>query len=211
MSDDNNSWIDNLGDEIDRDLKEVWASLSEEKEQAMDVQEIKRSKHPVQHLRRQMGLKTLYFALGIVAIIIMRFATQNDLSRTLMDIVIVSFIICGVYIAVVWQRLPRWIDPELNVRSTLKSAYRRTKLALRIEEGMGLFLYPIAAAAGMLWGRELRDPSLAVDQDIDWMILLMVVVVVTPLSHFAAVWMNKWAFGKYLKRLERMLSQYSEK
>lgn len=210
MSDEMKNEAESSGSEFG-DLKNLWKDLSAEKERSVIAEQVeKRSQHPVQKVRRQLGLKVLYFALAIIVLMVMRFATDNPTSQLLFDVVNASFLVCGIYLYTVWKKLPRHVDVSSNVRKAVTHTYLSTRRALRIEEGLGLFLYPLGAAAGMLWGRELRDPDFIADLNVDWWTLLIVIAVITPLAHFAAVWMNKVAFGKYLKTLRKIVYQFDE-
>ncbi|MCE2497017.1 MAG: hypothetical protein J4F31_10650 [Flavobacteriales bacterium] len=204
-----NNGAEGFRDRSDEDLQALWQGISAEKEKGTEKRPSNhRSKHPLLQVKRQLGFKVIYFVLGIGILVAMKLVSQNPTSRSLFDIVIGTFIICGFYLYVVWRRLPGRVEVGANLKESMTRAYKTTRRALRIEEGVGLFLYPLGAAAGMLWGREYRDPNFVADPVMDWKTLLIVIVVITPLAHFAAVWMNKVAFGKYLKHLKELIAQF---
>jgi hypothetical protein len=95
---------------------------------------------------------------------------------------------------------------ENDSRQTLKLYIENIKATLRQEELGGLILYPIAAAGGFFFSlleKMSLEEALADNRILITLLILMIIL--TPLSHWLARWMNRKTFGKYLKELEERL------
>lgn len=100
------------------------------------------------------------------------------------------------------------ITPSNSLKQELQKNYNGFKNWWKLQQKVGLFVYPIAAAGGFItggfWGSGksvdafLYNPKMLT-------ILLITVLVLVPICYFAANWMFNYAYGKHLKKLKMLI------
>lgn len=107
---------------------------------------------------------------------------------------------------------------NVNVSSTnsLKDELQKNYLGFqkwwRIQERLGLFVYPIAATGGfILGGVEGSGKSVEAFLYNPKMLLVLGVtlLILVPLCYYGARWMFNYAYGKHLKKLKKLMDELS--
>ena len=102
--------------------------------------------------------------------------------------------------------------PTNSLKEELQKNYTAFQKWWRIQERLGLFVYPIAATGGFIMGgvlwsdKSVEDflyhPSILV-------ILGITIVILVPLCYYGAKWMFNYAYGTHLKKLKQMIDELS--
>ncbi len=100
------------------------------------------------------------------------------------------------------------ITPSNSLKQELQKNYNGFQNWWKLQQKAGLFVYPIAAAGGFIlggfWGSGksveafLYNPKMIT-------ILSITVLVLVPMSYYAAKWMFNYAYGKHLKKLKMFI------
>lgn len=102
------------------------------------------------------------------------------------------------------------INPENNISKELKYQYDMVQKWIRIQQKIGLFLYPISVSVGFLFGgisgsglglvEFLNKPIVVVS-------LIITIAVLTPLCYLLVKWLLKYTFAKDLLALEKLMAE----
>lgn len=161
---------------------------------------------PVQKLNKRLAWKIFFTILFLPLYFGAVFYVESWLPQLLFIIIIVAHLIGLVFFIRRYQRAKSLQLGENDSRQTLKLYIENIKATLRQEELGGLILYPIAAAGGFFFSlleKMSLEEALADNRILITLLILMIIL--TPLSHWLARWMNRKTFGKYLKELEERL------
>jgi len=103
------------------------------------------------------------------------------------------------------------MHPDENVYQYLKSLHESISKALKAQEYSALVYYPIAAIAGFLIPIYMSGNMDAFQKDVFiWYVLIALIIILTPLCFLLAKWMNKIAFGNYLKQIKKLIDAMEE-
>lgn len=197
------------------ELKEAWEELKSDHSQDvnLEVEQLKTAIHSgsmgvIQKLNKRLKAKTWYTLGGIALFIALLFVAPNTVTVVLISIILATYVVGGLILNKERKLIKEEIDLNNDLKSTLENFHFKVSRVLRYEELIGLTLYPISASAGFLVG-------LSVDGDVGeffdswkgWAIWASVIVALTPLCHWLAKWMNRMAFGRFLKQLERNIKE----
>ncbi len=104
------------------------------------------------------------------------------------------------------------ITPSNSIKEELQKNYNGFLNWWKVQQKAGLFVYPISAAGGFIlggfWGSGksveafLYNPRMLT-------ILLITILILVPICHFAAKWMFNYAYGKHLKNLKSLIDELS--
>ncbi|UPT65624.1 MAG: hypothetical protein M0D57_13905 [Sphingobacteriales bacterium JAD_PAG50586_3] len=168
---------------------------------------------PLQKLKKQWDLR-IVFTLAIAPIwLVAVFYFNEFIIQLLMGLVFISNL-WSLYISFnLKSKLKKGVNSNLPVLENIKITHNLISTAIRLEERVFIFIYPISVAAGFFAGLSMsgavnniaNNPQKALTI---LTILGVCIVVLTPLSHFMAKWLNKLAFGNYLKELKRVIESY---
>ena len=197
------------------DLREHWSQISSvqientktSKEDIMQAIHAK-SQAPLDKLRKKLYAKILWTDLGIIFFAIMFVLTDIFVIRVLIGVIGACYIVGFIFLVKEYLALREPITMDENLLQTLSRYYQKFTSILRYEERFGLFVYPISASAGFLVGASVDTPleeNLA--KPVFTLILVLTVAILVPLCNWLAKWMNRKAFGKYLKSLELNIQQ----
>jgi hypothetical protein len=101
--------------------------------------------------------------------------------------------------------------PDENVYQYLKSLHNSISKALKAQEYSALVYYPIAAIAGFLIPIYMSGNMDAFQKDVFiWYVLIALIIILTPICFLLAKWMNKIAFGNYLKQIKKLIDAMEE-
>lgn len=200
------------------ELKEAWGELKANDSEAihLELDQLKKSAHAqsvgvIATLNKKLKWKNWFVWGGIALFFGFMYFAPNTITVILISIIIVAYIISGIILIKERKIINDEIDLSGNLKSTLELFYFKVKRILHYEEMIGLTLYPISASAGFIVGLNAEsDNSDFFDDWKGWAILGVVLLVLTPLCHAFAKWMNRVAFGKYLKKLEETLLELNK-
>lgn len=170
---------------------------------------------PLQKLQKQWNLRIVFTLLIAPLWLIAVFYFNYPLIQVLMGVVFVANI-WSLYLSFSLKTRMA-ANANLPVLEYIKTNYDLISKAIRLEERVFIFIYPISVSAGFFAGASLSGNLNAILADSSkvgtlLLILLASMVVLTPLSHFLAKWLNKLAFGNYLVQLKKVIDSYeSEK
>lgn len=175
------------------------------------------SAQPLQKLNRQWNMR-IVFTIAIAPLwLVAVFYFHEFIIQLLMALVFVANL-WSLYIGLnLKTKMQKGASSNLPVLENLKTTHNLITTAIKLEERVFIFIYPISVAAGFFAGISVSgaannianrpEKALAI-----LFILAACIIVLTPLSHFLAKWLNKLAFGNYLKELKRVIESYeSEK
>lgn len=193
-------------------IEDTWKSLDEAGE-GLSSAEIRaglsakgRSMDAVQKLNKRLAWKIFFTVVFTPLYVLALFYVDNWLPQVLFAIILLAHLVGLVFFILRYRKAKELHLGSDNSRATLMLYIENVKATIRQEEIGGLILYPIAAAGGFflsLLEKMTLEEAMA-DTRI-WVILSIVLVLLTPLSHWLARWMNRKTFNKYLQILEERL------
>ncbi len=168
---------------------------------------------PLQKLKRQWNLRIVFTLVIAPVWLIAVFYFHEIIIQLLMGLVFLANL-WSLYISFdLKAKMQKGDNTNLPVLENLKATHKLISTAIKLEERVFIFIYPISVAAGFFAGISISgaannianhpDKALAI-----LFVLAVCIVVLTPLSHFLAKWLNKLAFGNYLKQLNRVIESY---
>lgn len=190
-------------------LEHIWQSMEGQshlsiEELAADIK--KQSKGEMEKLNRKMRWKIYFTALFTPLYLILALYLKDWLPIVLFLSLFVLHLIGLWYFIRQYRRVKAFSLAEKDVHHALSEYIAVLKTTMRKEEQVGLFFYPFSAAAGFFLS---LLGSMSLEQALnDTQILItlsMLVLIITPLAHLLAKWMNKKAFSPKLKLLETRL------
>jgi len=193
------------------DLKEAWKKLEQEKltQPVAGAEEIyKTSKHPVQKLIRSFKI-----ALGFVVFFELAFAylavvVPQPIVKVAMVLMMVVYIFYFVANYQTLQHIKTTFRMDQNLTHTLQSIYDNTQQSLKFQRRSAVFIYPLAATCGFLFGLSIeRNVVEILENRSVWISLLITIAVLTPISYFVAVKLERVGYGKYLDQLRGLIHQ----
>jgi hypothetical protein len=196
------------------DLKETWKKLELEKLQkpvtgAVEVR--KTSRHPVQKLiigfQVALGFVICFGGIFLYLMIVM----PQPIVKFFMMLMIIAYIFYFIVNYRVLKKIRNSNRMDLSLLSTLKQVHDNVQSSLAFQRKSSLLIYPFAAAAGFILGLSTHDEALVLLQKKEILIsLLVAVIILTPLSYYLAVWMERLSYGKYLKQLHELIVQFEQ-
>ena len=198
MMDIEKAWKES-GSEISISRSEIRKSLKQRPESVL------------RKLRNQLLFKLLFTVLFTLAYTAIAIYFEDLFVRILFSVLIILHIVGVIYFTRQWQRLRQEVSMDRPILEVLKEYRRVITISLRYEHLTGLLLYPVAASAGFFLAltEELSWQEIMESRMI-WIIWFITIVLLTPLSHVLAKWMNKVSFGKYVKKLEGHIKEMED-
>ena len=131
-------------------------------------------------------------------------------------VALITLCLFNIWIAVDSWKLYKKMDQDISATNSLKEELQKNYSGFqrwwRIQERLGLFVYPIGAAGGFIvggvWGSGksvegfLYNPKML-------LILGITILILVPLCHYGAKWMFNNAYGKHLKKLKLLIDELS--
>jgi len=196
-------------------IEDTWKSLQGE-EARLTGEEIRagltlRSADAVRKLNKRLAWKIGFTLLFTPLYVIALWLVDSWLTQLLFGIIIVAHFIGLVFFIQRYRKARSFHMAGADAKSTLIAYLHNVKATLRQEEIGGLILYPIAAASGFflsLLQKMTLEEALADTKILTTLIIVMILI--TPLSHWLARWMNRKTFGKYIEQLESRLAQLED-
>lgn len=170
---------------------------------------------PLQKLMKQWNMR-IVFTLILSPMWLVAMLYFNEIIIKLLMGLVLGSNLWSLYISLrLKDRIKDANNSSMPVLDYLKTTHKLISTAIKLEEQVFIFIYPISVAAGFFAGLSLSGAVNDIMGHADkvqnvFMVLFGSMVVLTPLSHLFARWLNKLAFGNYLKELERLISAYEQ-
>jgi hypothetical protein len=195
------------------DLQQEWQLLQEKQFSAPVLPEAdirlairQDSQGPIAALQKALRWRLFFVILFLLfGILLTIYSWYNPELRLLMAIFDAYYLI-GLVLSIRQLRLlQRSASLDNNLRLTLTTYYRVIKNAIRTDEIVGLFMYPLALVLGFLYANVEAGDTLAqvLTNPRNWMILVVMILVFSPIFHIFVRWANRKAFSKYLIQLKQ--------
>lgn len=193
------------------DLKEAWKKLEQEKltQPVAGVEEVyKTSKHPVQKLIRSFKIALGFVVFFELAFAYLAIAMPQPIVKGAMVLMMVVYIFYFVANYQTLQHINRTFRMDHNLAHTLQSIYNNTQQSLKFQRRSAVFIYPLAATCGFLFGLSIERNVLELLQNRSvWVSLLITISVLTPISYFVAIQLERVSYGRYLSQLRNLIHQ----
>ncbi|GIL22823.1 MAG: hypothetical protein BroJett042_13360 [Bacteroidota bacterium] len=193
------------------DLKEAWKKLEQEKltQPVAGVEEVyKTSKHPVQKLIRSFKIALGFVVFFELAFAYLAIAMPQPIVKGAMVLMMVVYIFYFVANYRTLQHINRTFRMDQNLAHTLQSIYDNTQQSLKFQRRSAVFIYPLAATCGFLFGLSIERNVVEVLQNRSvWVSLLITISVLTPISYFVAIQLERVSYGRYLNQLRSLIHQ----
>ena len=198
------------------DLQEAWKKLDKSKFKVPlpDEHEInlrKKSHHPVKKLIQyfQLGLG---MCIGFEAMFIyLAIVFPQPIVKIFLAIVIILYVFFFVLNYRILKNIQTLYKLDSDIKSTLKNIYESTTGMLSFQRKCALYIYPICGTAGFLLGLSAeKDALIMIQKPAVFIALIITLIILTPLAHLLAKWMEKVSYNKYLNQLKDMLHQLEE-
>ncbi len=193
------------------DLQRLWdIPLDREAEPLSAPLRPSRSRHPLVRLRRALRLNIAYgmaISAGMAAVL---YRAEGLVLHSLF-LVVLGFCL--------WTTVDTWrllrsvsynVSATLPALAELKRQHGAYAKWMRVQQRVGLFIYPVSAVAGGLWGGTVGS-GLTVDALLVRPSFMLIVVplglALTPACAWLARWMFREAFGKQLGALRGHMEQ----
>lgn len=199
------------------DLKNIWDKASNNDDDLNKIFEQKdlnsiQSKLPLYKLKRNLMVGMIWAILITAAYIVVLFYFP------IWQVFVTFGILCifNIIIAADSWKLYKNLEPNIPEENSLKQELQRNytgfKRWWRIQEKLGLFVYPIAATGGFIIGgivgsgksaeAFLYNPRII-------LLLVITVIILVPICYYGARWMFNYAYGKHLKQIKDTIDQLS--
>ena len=170
------------------------------------------SKLPLNKLK-----KTLYIGMIWAVMITTAYVTLFFIVNIWqVYIALATLIFFNIWISVDGWKLYKNINVNISSTNSLKEELQKNDSDFqrwwRIQERLGLFVYPIGGAGGFIlgavWGSGktveafLYNPKML-------SILGVIILILVPLGYYVAKWMFNAAYGKHLKKLKLLIDELS--
>ncbi len=170
------------------------------------------SRLPLKKLKKNLLYGMIYAAL-ITAFYVVLFFRINIWQVHITIIIAITF---NFIVGIDTWKLYKAIDENISTSSSLKEELEKNYFSFqrwwRIQERLGLYIYPIAIAGGFILGgvegsgksveEFLYNPKIL-------LVLGVAILLFVPICYFGATWMFHYAYGKHLKKLKLLIEELS--
>jgi Ca2+/Na+ antiporter len=202
------------------DLYKEWKKLDQEKFSNQTIQKTtimsaihQESSSAIYQLKKSLRHKinwVIFFITGIV--IWMLFSLQRPELLLIQGVFLAYYVLAFVTLWLQYRKMGAEPDLSENTLTVMKNNAGFIKKAIDLETRIGLFVFPIAIVGGMLISRHYDGVTLA-ETFSDARLLtfmLVLVIILVPILHFAGKKMNNMAFGKHINRLDENIRRMEE-
>lgn len=192
-------------------LKEAWKKLEQEKlsQPVAGSDEIyKTSKHPVQKLIRSFQIALGFVVLFEAAFAYLAVVMPQPIVKAAMVLMMVVYIFYLITNYQTLSHIKKTFRMDQNLSYTLQSIYDNTRQSLKFQRRSALFIYPLAATCGFLFGISVeRDVVEVLQNKSTWITLLITSAILTPISYYVAIQLERVGYGRYLDQLRGLIHQ----
>lgn len=164
---------------------------------------------PLEKIKRNLIINSLWGVL-IVALYIYILVHFPFWQLFVSIGLVMLFTILGVYSALTLYLRMNQKLPADSVLNEMERHYQNIQQWMRIQQNIGLFLYPVSAAGGFMLGGFVgsgKPIEVFMSKPIIIIILLVVIAILVPLCYLLAKWMNSKSFGRYADQLKRNIDE----
>ncbi len=194
------------------DLQEVWKKLEHDKLEkpvlgAIEIR--KKSKHPVQKLKRNYLYTTGFSVLFLIGFIILFFLFDEWLVKGGLILVILSYIFYLITNFSMYRKIQVALPVDGNLKAALQHTHDFITDNIRFQKLTSIFIYPIAGVSGFMMGGAIGSGNITKMMQNKYVLISMLVTIaiLTPLSHWLASWMYKISYGKCLTELKERIAE----
>lgn len=187
------------------ELREAWSSLKNEADFSEgEILNIinRKPKGTMQTLRVKVLRKFYWTAFFTMALGMVAAFAEPLASQILLLIVFSAYLIGSILFFQEQAELKKEIDLSQNSIDTIIKFRDRIRKVIFYEQLIGLVLYPISVSAGFTMGFSVGSDGESLAEPQDWMALIGLMIVITPIAHWLTKRYNARCFNNYLKRLE---------
>jgi hypothetical protein len=169
-----------------------------------------RSKHPLQQIRKSLMWTNMYgivITLGYIVIMVFYPHWQLVLLFSIVAIFNIYFIVRGIQL---YKNIPDHISAEASLLHEMETQHSAVKKWVDMQLLTAKFVYPVAAAAGFLFGGMLgseRSIGELFGKPIFSISMIAAVIIFTPIGHYLGKYLVKISYGKYLTRLQQNIDE----
>ena len=198
------------------DIEKIWQQQQVSINELPEITSITQLQHsqkpsPLKRMKKMLIINSIW-AAAISAGYIIILCFEHFWQIQLLFAVLLTFTLFGTGSAL---KLYFAINAETTA-SSLLAELKRNSLALKkwikIQTRMGLFLYPISAAAGFIFGGIIgsgKSVEVFLSKPLVVIALISAIIILTPVGHLVSKWMIKRSFGKLQKHLDDTIADLS--
>ncbi len=196
------------------EIENIWKRLASE--DSLSESEIKgslrlKNQDVLRKINRRLLWKIIFTLLFTPIYAALVFYLEDWFPQLLFSVLVLTHLVALVFFFKRYQKARNLHMSSESVVETLKLYRDNVRSTIKLEELSGLAIYPIAAAAGFFFSlMEKMTWEQALQEKIVWIVLLISVIIITPLAHLLARWMNRKTFGSLLNRLDRRIEELEE-
>ncbi|HRG06958.1 MAG TPA: hypothetical protein PLJ08_00160 [Cyclobacteriaceae bacterium] len=195
------------------DLKEAWKKLAQEKlsKPVAGTDEVyNSSKHPVQKLIRSFKIALGFVVFFEVAFVYLAVVMPQPIVKAAMVLMMIIYVFYFVTNYKTLNHIRTTFRMDENLSYTLQSIYDNTQQSLKFQRRSALFIYPLAATCGFFLGLSVeRDVVVVLQHNATWITLLITIAILTPISYYVAIQLERVGYGRYLEQLRGLIHQLS--
>lgn len=194
------------------DLGEVWKKLESDKLSkpvlgAVHIQ--KKSKHPVQKLKKAYLVSTGFSIVFLTAFIVLFFLFDETIVKVGLVFMMISYIFFFATNFSIYRKVNVVLPIDESLKTVLTHTHDFITENIRFQERVALFIYPFAAASGFLMGGSVGSGNVEKMLEAKEVIIIMLVtsVVLTPIGFYFTRWLYKTYYGKCLTELKERINE----
>ena len=199
------------------DIENIWKQNSSGDDaltQMLNEQDFSKvhSKLPLKKLKKNLLYGIIYAVLITVFYVVLLFIVHIWQVHIAIVVATLFNIIVGIDSWKLYKSIDENISTSNSLKEELEKNYSRFQRWWRIQERLGLYVYPIAIAGGFILGGVegsgkpveafLYNPKILI-------ILGITILIFVPICYYGAKWMFNYAFGKHLKKLKSTIDELS--
>ncbi|MEO1052491.1 MAG: hypothetical protein AAFX87_17800 [Bacteroidota bacterium] len=190
------------------DLKETWERIAHDKLEKAPISQSEIEKAITSEsiglmskLRKKILHKFYWIIFFMLIFAVMIFLVPYPLVKVLLVVLWAAYVIGMALTFKEYRFMQQEDDMGADIKQALVNYHSRLTKFLKHEEYVGLALYPISVTAGFFLGYFEGKEEAIVDTK-SLIALPIVILVVTPLCHWLAKWMNRYGFKKHMDKLK---------
>lgn len=192
-------------------LNEAWKKLEQEKlnQPIAGIDEVyKTSKHPVQKLIRSFKIALGFVVFFELAFVYLAVVMPQPIVKLAMMTMVIVYIFYFITNYKTLNHIQTTFRMDENLSYTLQSIYDTTQQSLKFQRQSAIFIYPLAATCGFFFGLSIERNVIEILQNQSvWISLLVTIVVLTPVSYYIAIQLERVGYGRYLDQLRTLIHQ----
>lgn len=193
------------------DLKEAWKKLAQEKlsKPVAGTDEVyNSSKHPIQKLIRSFKIALGFVVFFEGAFVYLAVVMPQPIVKAAMVMMMIVYVFYFVTNYKTLNHIRTNFRMDENLSYTLQSIYDNTQQSLKFQRRSALFIYPLAATCGFFLGLSVeRDVVTVLQHNSTWITLLITIAILTPISYYVAIQLERVGYGRYLEQLRGLIHQ----